>query len=311
MRSTHTGTGMFYLLLAALILPQSGEAQEARELRGAQAQARGWYGFGYSPVTESGDRRQWASVVQVEPGSGASRGGLQVGDTIVRWNGRNDVTTALQANRASAADTARLRVRRNGRVRDVTIVAGERRLNPLVRGSEGRIIVVDPSGLQRQLRALEGTMVPRLDSLGIRADSLHSRLRGILRDSLGPQLRALEAVPGTAFRVWGDSIRGALPMVVEFESGMRGVAGAEVTELNPELASYFGTDRGLLVLRVAPDTPAAKAGLQAGDVILRVDGRTVERVRDFRTAIGRASDRSAELEVVQRGRNRTVRMGWD
>jgi S1-C subfamily serine protease len=302
---------MICLLLASLILPQKAEAQEARELRGAQVQARGWYGFGYSPVAEGGSRSQWASVVQVEAGSGASRGGLQVGDTIIRWSGRNDVTTALQANRASPADTARLRVRRNGRERDVTIVAGERRAATVLRSGDTRITYVDPSGIQRQLQALERTMAARQDSLGIRAESLHSRLRGILRDSLGPQLRALEAVPGTAFRVWGDSIRGSMPMVLEFESGLRGVAGAEVTELNPELASYFGTDRGLLVLRVVPNTPAAKAGLQAGDVILRVDGRTVERVRDFRTAISRASNRSADLDVVQRGRTRTMRMGWD
>ncbi|CAN5824933.1 hypothetical protein BH23GEM8_BH23GEM8_02430 [soil metagenome] len=302
---------MICLLMAALILPHNVEAQEARGIRGTQVQARGWFGLGYSPVAESGSRAQWASVVQVEPGSGASRGGLQVGDTIVRWNGRNDVTTALQANRVSPADTARLRVRRAGRERDVTIVAGVRRSTTLARGENDRVIIIDPSVLQRQMRVLEGTMVPRLDSLGIRADSLHSRLRGILRDSLGPQLRAFQAVPGTEFPVWVDSIRGPMPMVFDFESGMRGVAGAEVTELNPELASYFGTDRGLLVLRVAPDTPAARAGLQAGDVVLRVDGRNVERVRDLRTAISRASNRSAELEVVQRGRTRTVRMGWD
>jgi S1-C subfamily serine protease len=311
MRSIYTGTGMICLLAAALILPTSVEAQVTREIRGAQAQARGWFGFGYSPVAESGSRAQWASVVQVESGSGAQRGGLQVGDTIVRWNGRTDVTTALQSNRAVSGDTARLRVRRDGRERDVTIVAGERRSMTIVRGGDRRVIPVDPGGLQRQMRVLEGTLVPHLDSLGIRADSLHSRLRGILRDSLGPQFRALEALPGTAFGIRVDSVRGLMPMVFEFESGMRGVAGAEVTELNPELASYFGTDRGLLVLRVAPDTPAAKAGLQAGDVVVRVNGRNVEHVRDFRTAISRAGNRSAEIDVVQRGRTRTVRMSWE
>ena len=47
----------------------------------------------------------------------------------------------------------------------------------------------------------------------------------------------------------------------------RGRLGVGIQELTPQLAEYFGTKDGVLVTSVEPETPAAKAGLKAGDVI--------------------------------------------
>lgn len=56
-----------------------------------------------------------------------------------------------------------------------------------------------------------------------------------------------------------------------FAGGMHGsVAGMELATLTPQLGTYFGTDKGVLVLR-APRNAAF--GLQDGDVILSIDGR--------------------------------------
>lgn len=57
----------------------------------------------------------------------------------------------------------------------------------------------------------------------------------------------------------------------EFPGGMHGpVAGMELATLTPQLGAYFGTDKGVLVLR-APRNAAFN--LQDGDVILSIDGR--------------------------------------
>ena len=58
----------------------------------------------------------------------------------------------------------------------------------------------------------------------------------------------------------------------------RGRLGVSVQSLDQELARSFGLEdpRGALVSQVQEDTPAAKAGIKAGDVILKVDGETVE-----------------------------------
>jgi S1-C subfamily serine protease len=315
MRRISRGIPVFAALAAALALPLQGAAQEQpRAARGERVQppvqSRGWFGFSFSPVAENGGRGQWVAVRQVEPNSGAARGGLQQGDTIVRWANRTDVTTALQEGRFAPEESVRLRARRNGRERDLTLVAGTRPQSVVRRSEDGRVIVVDPSGLERRVRIFTDSTLPRFDSLGIHADSLHRRLRVMLRDSLGPQLRELERLPGMRFEIHRDSILGRA-MLFDLESGLRGVAGAEFTDLNPDLAAYFSADRGVLVLRVAPDTPAARAGLQAGDVVRRVNGRNVERVADLRAAINRASNRTVELDVVRRGNARNVRMSWD
>jgi membrane-associated protease RseP (regulator of RpoE activity) len=89
--------------------------------------------------------------------------------------------------------------------------------------------------------------------------------------------------------------------------GDRGVAGAEVTSLEPELAEYFrGVSDGLLVLRVSTGTPADRAGLRPGDVITAGDGRPVASVDDLRRALSRPDDSPVELRVVRQGRSRTV-----
>lgn len=49
--------------------------------------------------------------------------------------------------------------------------------------------------------------------------------------------------------------------------------GLELTAVNRELGTYFGTDRGVLVADIDADSPL---GLRAGDVILAIDGRDVE-----------------------------------
>jgi membrane-associated protease RseP (regulator of RpoE activity) len=84
--------------------------------------------------------------------------------------------------------------------------------------------------------------------------------------------------------------------------GMRAVAGAELAPLNPDLASYFGTTDGVLVIDAASGTPAARAGLRGGDVIVQVNGAAVRTIVDLRRAIDRAPRNAAvALRVVRRG----------
>lgn len=59
--------------------------------------------------------------------------------------------------------------------------------------------------------------------------------------------------------------------------GKQGYLGVELTELTPELLTHFGVagGHGVLVSRVAEDSPAASASLQVGDVLTRLDGEDV------------------------------------
>ncbi len=70
-------------------------------------------------------------------------------------------------------------------------------------------------------------------------------------------------------------------------STSRGRLGVMVMSLTPELRTYFGVakDRGVLVAHVEPGTPAAAAGLAAGDVIIEVRGQPIESAADVLTAL--------------------------
>ena len=73
-------------------------------------------------------------------------------------------------------------------------------------------------------------------------------------------------------------------------------------EIGPELAEYFGVKegRGLLVTRLEPDSPAEKAGIKVGDVIVRADGRRVETIEELNSIIQRKrKGDKLKLELVR------------
>jgi S1-C subfamily serine protease len=77
----------------------------------------------------------------------------------------------------------------------------------------------------------------------------------------------------------------------------RGRLGIGIQDLSPQLAEYFGTKDGVLVTTVEPDSPAAKAGLKAGDVITAIGETPVGSPADLTRAVRRA-DEGAELTIT-------------
>jgi serine protease Do len=71
----------------------------------------------------------------------------------------------------------------------------------------------------------------------------------------------------------------------------RGWLGVSIQPLTPELAKSFGakTDKGILISDVVPDSPAAKAGLQPGDILTEFEGKKVEAPGDLQRAVGLAN----------------------
>jgi membrane-associated protease RseP (regulator of RpoE activity) len=114
------------------------------------------------------------------------------------------------------------------------------------------------------------------------------------------------------------------PVVVHV--GRRGFLGVRLIEITPELRAHFGAprDAGVLVAEVDADTPAAKGGIEVGDVITAVDGESVGWTGDVSRAIGRkkggeiaqidlvrgrASRRLAVKVEERKGRERSIDLG--
>jgi len=88
------------------------------------------------------------------------------------------------------------------------------------------------------------------------------------------------------------------------------VAGAQVTTLTEDLKDLTGADGGVFVQRVAPETPAALAGLKGGDVIVEAGDRQVTSARLLQRFIGDTDSHSLKLKVVRKGKARTVWLKW-
>ncbi|MBK7701544.1 MAG: PDZ domain-containing protein [bacterium] len=85
--------------------------------------------------------------------------------------------------------------------------------------------------------------------------------------------------------------------------------GVQVRELGEQLGAYFGAkDGGALVESVVEDSPAAKAGFQAGDVILALDGEPVADPDDVITTV-RGMEKGDQLEarVLRKGKEMTLK----
>ena len=278
-----------------------------------EAQTRqGWLGIMQRPVSGA----ETLVIDAVMEDSPADRAGIEEGDTILLWNGRRDVAGAVRERALEPGDTVRLRLRRAGqRDRDVAVVAGRR---PAVvtyeRRSGDDVVVFRGEEINRAAEAARS----RAAEVALRADSLHERVQLFLRDSLGPRLRELEGIrfPDVEIRMREaeEMLRGFPGEPFVFDLGRRAVGGAELAPLNEGLAGYFGTSTGVLVLTVAPETPAARAGLLAGDVVVSVDGTSVDDVAELRRLVTRAEARNArrvQMEVLRRGQRRTLEMRWE
>jgi membrane-associated protease RseP (regulator of RpoE activity) len=86
--------------------------------------------------------------------------------------------------------------------------------------------------------------------------------------------------------------------------------GVSTMQLNQQLAEYFGIagGKGVLVTAVTADSPAAKAGVKAGDVITAIDGEAVDSPGDIARAINRKKDGPVTLTVIRNKSQQTFQV---
>jgi S1-C subfamily serine protease len=253
---------------------------------------RAWLGF----LVDSGVR---LVVREVAPRSPAMRAGLLTGDTIVTIDGRaarwSELTTRI--GRATTGDTIRIGVHRARGHRDsVAIVVG-----PSGRRGAGTLnaqvtrLTLDSAG--RVLRNYVDTLRTRAGDPRLFFEGADSAIvfrdaeRGV-RIPIDSLLRLAEKNSGHA--TGRDSTASASYAI---QVGTRAIAGAELSELDPRLASYLGARDGLLVLRVSAVGPASRSGILAGDVITRANGVAVQTVAALRRIV--QTERDVKLSIVR------------
>ncbi len=213
-------------------------------------------------------------ITQVVKDSPAEKAGLRKDDVVVRFEG-DSVTSVRKLTRlvseVAPDQTVKLSISRGGSEQEVAVTMGKR--NESMMGNwQGldKLKGLDKiEGLDR-LKELERSMPP------------------------GANVWKWEGEPGKDGMFFG------------FGNHRR--IGVSTTQLTKQLADYFGVGdgKGVLVTSVVDDSPAAKAGLKAGDVITAIDGEKVEGAGHLAQGINKKKDGDVTLTVVRNKDQRTI-----
>ena len=237
-------------------------------------------------------------VVSVTAGSPAARAGLEAGDTIVALGGIPLPGAVPMSDVMRPGEKLPVKLRRRGGERVLTVVVGE---DPNA-GNAPSVSYYGANG--ESMRVCIGENCTP-STAGIRA----------------PRSPAGAVTPGAAGAPVSapTAARAPAPQMRVFEGGSSWsatdypFAGAMMTSITEDLETLTHVSEGILVLRVAPGTPAATSGLKGGDVITHINDDECSGVRDLQRAVQRAATRggrSVVLTVNRKRKDQTVTLQW-
>src|SRR5664279_5363959 len=114
---------------------------------------------------------------------------------------------------------------------------------------------------------------------------------------------------GIAFAIPSDTVKTVIAQLKDHGSVTRGWIGVQIQPVTQELADSLGLKKaeGALVAEPQANSPAAKAGIEAGDVITAVNGDQVKDARDLAKKIGSLAPKATlKLAVVHKGSEKTI-----
>jgi serine protease Do len=82
--------------------------------------------------------------------------------------------------------------------------------------------------------------------------------------------------------------------------------GVRTQDLDGQLGEYFGVAEGVLVTEVIEDTPAERAGLKAGDVILEVAGKEIDDTSELRQELAERGAGEVRITILRKGARNSV-----
>lgn len=251
----------------ALAVPLSIVKDISDEIKEKGKVERGWLG-----VRIGEDEKGNVSLIEVEKDSPAEAAGLEVGDIIREFDGRTVNSSEMlvtEVRKRKPGDTITIKIEREDKTQKIKLTLGEYTRQDIWKEFEVKFPTL--FRIPESFPSEKGT--PRI-----------FRFPEEVRE------------PGVKLRRWAP-----------FES--RKFIGIYLEELNEELSAYFGFKDGvgILISRIEEGSPAEKAGLKVGDMVISADGKRVQSIEDL---IGLIQDKekgsTIRLEILRDKKKMTV-----
>jgi len=130
--------------------------------------------------------------------------------------------------------------------------------------------------------------------------NLRGELIGINTAIIGPNGGNV----GIGFAIPSNMVNNLVKQIIEFGEVRRGVLGIAGQPLTPELAKNFGhkTKYGAFINQVMPNSAAEEAGLQPGDIIVKINGKAIKGFAELRAKVATLGAGSkVKLALVRNG----------
>ena len=124
---------------------------------------------------------------------------------------------------------------------------------------------------------------------------------------VGINAAILASGQGIGFAIPSNMAKSVIPQLLEKGKVTRGMIGVLVQNVTPELAKSFGLSepKGALVAEVNPDSPAEKAGIQRGDIIIEFNGHPIHEMNELpRLVADTPPGTKAHLKVLREGKEK-------
>jgi serine protease Do len=224
------------------------------------------------------------AVEKVVENSPAAQAGVQAGDVIIKFEGE-EIESVRKLSRLIAEvapdHRVRLTVLRGGSEQELTATMGKREIPSVFNGN---FKMENFPNMQTMPKLPDMSKIPDMSKL--------------------PQVQVLPPdAKGDTF-IWKGDGDGA------FFFGANRQIGVSVSSLTKQLGEYFGVSegKGLLISSVRENSPAAKAGLKAGDIIVEADGKEVKNNADLIRAVNEKKEGAVTLTIIRDRNRQTVQV---
>lgn len=116
---------------------------------------------------------------------------------------------------------------------------------------------------------------------------------------------------GVGFAIPINSAKRIISRLIEGEKILYGWLGVNIQDINDDLMDYFGlkSKDGVLVAKVLEDTPAQKAGIKEGDIIVKLDGNDITKTNDLTKFVARTQvGKEADVQIIREKQQMTLRV---